>query len=343
MDMRLLDMGDIPQAKLLWKEAFGDSDAFIDWYFANKVLPGNSLGMFEGDLISVLHMIPFIVMVQGRCIKSAFIAGAATGKAHQGAGHMKTLLLEALALMKQRGIVMSHLYPFKHSFYENFGWATYSYANKVRVAMATEQKDMQVIETTDYYILDPLYKEMMRDFDGYIVRDERTWQWRMGELSCDGGKAVVLMKNDAPSAYMLYYGSKDKADIIETVYTDDADIAPLLNHILKRGYTKAEYFIPAAQGVQSSPHAMARVVDAKALLELFDAAYIYNKINIRDDFALWNNTRNGQEDGVDIRQLAKIVHQGVFFHADNDIRRETRDYELGNIFMPQNTCIFEAY
>ena len=39
VDIRLLEKEDIPQAKALWKEAFADSDAFINWYFAHKVLP----------------------------------------------------------------------------------------------------------------------------------------------------------------------------------------------------------------------------------------------------------------------------------------------------------------
>ena len=54
MDVRLLDNNDTEEAKALWKSAFGDSDDFIDTYFRNKIMPGNSLGIFDGGLKSVV-------------------------------------------------------------------------------------------------------------------------------------------------------------------------------------------------------------------------------------------------------------------------------------------------
>lgn len=339
MDIRLLEKTDMHEAKALWREAFGDSGRFIDWYFSNKVLPGNSLGVFDGRLVSAMHLIPFRVCVQGKPLDSAFVAGAATAKANRGQGLMRALLLEALKLLKSRGTVMTYLYPFKHSFYENFGWATYSYvynrdAKKQRGISAGD-----VIETADRRLLAPIYKSMTSRFDGYVVRGAREWEWRLGELMADGGRTALLMKNGAPAAYMLYYSNEGKAEIIETVCNEEEDIYPLLEFILGKGSRSAGYFIPAAGPRNAAPYGMARVVDAQALLKLFGAEEVLGRIRITDGFAGWNNI--GEGIGIDAGALAKIVHCG----AKNTLSKYERICNglLENVFSLRDTCIFEQY
>lgn len=362
MDIRLLGEADINEAKGLWSEAFGDSDRFTDWYFANKVLPGNSVGAFDvtGGLISVVHTIPFEVCVQGRPLESAFIAGAATAKAWRGQGLMRTLLLETLKLLKSRGIVMTHLYPFKHSFYESFGWATYSYVNNKNIIIQGDHPAGDVIETGDWRLLAPLYNRMMGAFDGYIIRNEREWEWRIGECTADRGKAALLIKNGAPAAYMLYYNNDGEAEIIETVYNKEEDLYPLLKYVSGKGKRSAAYSVPATEppgaapygtephgaapyGTESRPavpYGMARVVDARALLKLFGAEEVLDHIRITDDFAGWNNVGEGVK--TDAGALAKMVHRGAKSILSDD-ECSICNGLLKKVFSPRATCIFEQY
>lgn len=336
MDIRLLQKGDIPLAKALWKQAFGDTDEFIDWYFDNKVLPGQSLGMFDNGLISVLHMLPFTVSVQHRPLLSAFIAGAATDISRRGEGLMRTLLRESLALMKQRGILLTHLYPFKHEFYERLGWAAYSHVRKQSVTAASLNRHADVFETMDASIIAPLYSKMMRGFDGYVVRAQREWDWRLGEMAVDGGKAAVLIENDAAQAYMLYYEKDGTADVIETVYTDEAYVGGLLAWLFRQGCQKVKYNLPADR--RGAKHGMARVVDTQALLKAFDADALLDHVSITDDLAPWNNVKAGAL-SMPVGELARFVHQGAAHFSD--YMEGSR--ELNQIFAPQTTCIFEAY
>ncbi len=339
MDIRLLEIDDIPQAKALWKEAFSDSDAFIDWYFENKILPGSSLGLFDKGLACVVHMIPHRVRVQGRALESAFIAGAATSVKRRGEGLMRTMLLESLRLMKQRGIVMTHLYPFKHSFYENFGWATYSYVQNKTAKEACYDPEAEVVGTADLKLLAPLYDTFMRALDGYIIRSEREWRWRLEELWADGGKAVLLKNDGKPSAYMLYYNGEEKAEVIETVYSREQDIYPLLECILKQNKS-VQYFIPAPGNADAAPYGMARVVDAQALLELFGAQELLEHMRINDSFAPWNNIGEGKE--ITIEELAKTAHQGAGVLGSGKAN-EPGHSMLSRVFLYRGTCIFEQY
>lgn len=332
-DIRLLAEDERPLAKALWKEAFDDSDAFIDWYFANKILPGNSLCMFEGgELLSIVHMIPYTLRIQGKPIKSAFIAGVATSMSRRGEGLMRTMLLESLRLLKSRGIFITHLYPFSHKFYEKLGWTAYSHMSRQTVTAASRLRGTDIVETMDADELAPLYNRMMKSFDGYVIRGKREWKWRVGELKSDGGRCAVLIKDDRACAYMLYFGTKEKADIIETVYEDEEDIGALLAYILSQGHGRAEYYIPS-EGLGSVKHGMARIVDAKALLAAFDAQELLLHYDIVDKFAVWNNTQNGCKQRMSEAELAHLIHCG----------KNKRDSELGRFFVPQNTCIFEAY
>lgn len=330
MEVRLFDYGDRPLSAALWKEAFNDSDEFISWYLDNKA--ESSLGMFDGgELVSALHIVPYTILVQGLQLPTAFIAGAATSKKHRGKGHMRRLLYEALVLLKSRGVLITHLYPFKHSFYENYGWATYSYVSRQTVTEAFCKSGTDVIETMEPFILSTLYNRMMRGYEGYIIRGEREWRWRLDELAIDGGRSAVLLKHGTARAYMLFYNDNGKASIIETVYEDEEDIAALLGYILRQGFSSAEYFVPH-NGKEK--FGMARIVDAYGLLSVLGAQSMLERTSVKDNFAHWNNI--GERDGysIDISSLALYTHTG------SDLKTAEK---LGFYFKPKSTCIFETY
>lgn len=330
MDIRLLGEGDMPMAAALWKHAFNDSDRFIGWYLENKAQ--SSLGMFDGGrLVSALHIVPYTIMIQGRQMPTAFITGAATLKEHRGRGYMRRLLYEALALLKSRGVLITHLYPFKHSFYEKLGWAAFSYVVRQTVTEAYCRRGADVIETRDTFLLSALYDKMMRGYEGYIIRGEREWRLRTEELAIDGGRTAVLIKDGAASAYMLFYGENGKADIIETVYEDEEDIAALLGYILGQGFESAEYFIPY-NGKEK--FGMARLVDAQGLLRTLGAERLLEKTSVKDDFAEWNNVGAGGGGFVDAASLAAYIHMGT------DLKTAE---SLGYYFKQKSTCIFETY
>jgi predicted acetyltransferase len=336
MEIRLLEPDERPLAKALWKQAFGDSDAFIDWYFANKVLPGQSLGMFDNGLVSIVHMVPYTISVQRRPLQSAFIAGAATDNAHRGAGLMRMLLRESLALMRQRGILITHLYPFNHRFYERMGWSAYSHVRRQSITAVAHHRRAEVFETDDASLLEPIYNKMMRRFDGYVIRSQREWSWRMGELAVDGGKAAVLIENDAAAAYMLYYVVDDTADVIETVYADESSVGSLLAWLFNQGFHRVKYNLPSDR--RGAKHGMARVVDAQALLSVFDAEALLDQVSVVDDMAPWNNLRSGPVP-MPVGELARFVHQGA--GRFGSYLNGSRDYN--EIFVQRTTCIFESY
>jgi GNAT superfamily N-acetyltransferase len=52
----------------------------------------------------------------------AYVVVVATLPEYRNQGLMARLLKESLKILKQRGICITHLYPFLHAFYERFGF-----------------------------------------------------------------------------------------------------------------------------------------------------------------------------------------------------------------------------
>jgi predicted acetyltransferase len=335
----LLDKKDIDEAKALWKSSFDDSDAFIDTYFENKIIPHNSLGMFDDGLACVVHMLPERIRVQGKALKSGYIAGAATAQKKQNRGYMRIMLQESLQLMNQRGIVMTHLYPFKHSFYEKFGWGTYSYVQK-KVVKVGKPAGGRVEPVTERSLLVPLYRKMMAKFDGYVIRTASQWDGRLSELLCDGGKAVVLYEEDVPVAYMMYYEEDGNADVIEAVFSREEQAQSLAEHIAQ-GCNEVRYSLPTNDDT-SAPQGMARIVDVVGLLEELDAMEVLRKMQVVDAFANCNN-RGSSRNRIQISELAQIVHRGVPRGLLDEKKKKSPYNILNEKFIQRSTCIFEEY
>jgi hypothetical protein len=85
---------------------------------------------------------------------------------------------------------------------------------------------------------------------------------------------------------------------------------------------------------------MARVVDARALLEFFGAEEVLNHIRISDGFAGWNNAGSGI--GIDIGALAEAVHRGAKGIISEDVCGLCGGL-LEKVFSSRATCIFEQY
>ncbi|MBT7123057.1 MAG: GNAT family N-acetyltransferase [Clostridia bacterium] len=339
MDIRLLDNNDIDEAKALWKSSFDDSDEFIDTYFKNKISIGNSLGLFDDGLASVVHMLPCKIRVQANVIKSAYIAGAATAESKRNNGYMRQLLYESLSLMRQRGIFITHLYPFKHSFYERLGWATYSYVNN-KVVKVGKQSSGSVVEVSERSKLVPMYRSMMAKCDGYAVRTVRQWENRLSELFSDGGKAVVLIEDNKPSAYMMYYGGGEVAEVVETVFESKEKARRLAEHLALE-FKEVQYSVPAKDD-SATPYGMARIVDVAGFLESFDTLSVLNKMQVVDSFATWNNKGNSRK-RMDIADFTQIVHRGAPPQKIEGNKRKSHYNALNEKFIQRSTCIFEQY
>lgn len=108
----------IPQLRQLWKEAFGDTDAFLNHFYSTAFSPDRCLcAMLDGEVAAMAYWF--------HCEKYAYIYAVATAKRHRGKGISHALMARIHDILTQRGYDGCILVPGEESlrtFYRSMGY-----------------------------------------------------------------------------------------------------------------------------------------------------------------------------------------------------------------------------
>ena len=109
---------DISCLKELWKEAFGDTDDFIDLFFSLAFAKENSLALYDGDeLAAALYWFDGKVADK----RAAYIYGVATKKSKRGKGYSTALLKRCHELLKSEDYSAAILVPADEGLFNFYG------------------------------------------------------------------------------------------------------------------------------------------------------------------------------------------------------------------------------
>ncbi|MBF1030196.1 MAG: GNAT family N-acetyltransferase, partial [Lachnospiraceae bacterium] len=124
MGIRILkDLQEKEQTRALYEQNFEDPKIFIDYYYHEKCKDNLILVKEEeGQILSMLHLNPYLVSVCGNRVKSFYIFAVATDKNHRHEGHMTELLRAAFSYMKDQKIPFCFLLPVDAAIYEWIGF-----------------------------------------------------------------------------------------------------------------------------------------------------------------------------------------------------------------------------
>lgn len=118
MNLDYPKLGQIPQLRSLWKEAFGDTDAFLDHFYTKAFSTDRCLCATIGD--EVVAMAYWF-----HCGNYAYIYAVATAKAHRGKGISHALMGRIHEILTDRGYAGCILVPGEESlrrFYAGMGY-----------------------------------------------------------------------------------------------------------------------------------------------------------------------------------------------------------------------------
>lgn len=156
--MIIKDGHGIPQESLrqLWQEAFGDSDAFLDLFFAHGFSPDRTRVAVDGSLLSALYW--FDCTLEGE--KYAYIYAAATFQSQRGKGIFRTLLEDTHRHLQALGYGAAMLVsaPGLEGYYGSFG---YTFATGLAEVTCTPAKKSLALRTVTAEAYGRLRKDLL--------------------------------------------------------------------------------------------------------------------------------------------------------------------------------------
>ena len=138
----------IPALRALWKEAFGDTDEFLDIFFKKVFHPSRCLCISGGEQVTaVLYW--FNCLHEGKPI--AYIYAVATAKSHRGQGLCRQLLDDTHRHLAALGYEGALLVPGSAALFEMYGKMGYVTCTSIREFQCTAKpEELQLLEIDQF-------------------------------------------------------------------------------------------------------------------------------------------------------------------------------------------------
>ncbi len=139
--------------RALWKEAFGDDDAYLEHFFTNGFAPDRCRCLtVDGKVAAALYW--FDCSYQGKPL--AYLYGVATAKAYRGKGICKALVENTHNHLKYLGYAGEILVPAGEKLfqmYEKLGYTTCTSVEEFFCDAAFEPVELRQIDKEEYRLL----------------------------------------------------------------------------------------------------------------------------------------------------------------------------------------------
>lgn len=140
----------IPQLRRLWKEAFGDEDAFLDQFFSTAFSSHRCRCVeLDGQIAAGLYWLD----CRYDSKRIAYIYAVATGKAYRGQGLCAALMADTHAILTQMGYTGAILVPGDEGLFRMYGKMGYqicSHISKKTVSASETAAALRRIGVEEY-------------------------------------------------------------------------------------------------------------------------------------------------------------------------------------------------
>ncbi|GHV50579.1 acetyltransferase [Deltaproteobacteria bacterium] len=282
-------------------------------------------GWFDGDnLISQICVYPCQVNIHGKIFEMGGLTGVGTYPEYAGMGLMNDLIRLSLKTMREKGQLISYLFPYSIPFYRHRGWEIL--CDKISFTIKDSQLPKRVEVPGFVERMSVGHPDVIRTYDRYarwahgaLIRNELDWEeyWRW-ENEDERTAAVYYTEGHEPTGLLIYWLEDDIFHIKEMVYLDQEARRGLWNFITAhfsmidevKGETfKNEplaFYLEDSQIIETiEPYFMARIVDVRTFLENFPFVDFYETFHFKlsDPIAEWNRgifSITGKKDGKNI-------------------------------------------
>lgn len=277
------------KVKALWKLCFDDNEEFVDMYFRMRYKNQRNVAIESGnEVISALQMLPYPMTFCGKIVQTSYISGACTHPDFRGNGVMRELLSQSFSRMYRNGILISTLIPAEpwlFDYYTRMGYASvFRYATKdfiIPEFIPAKEITVEAIGDCRKEVHQYLNRKLM-ERPCCIQHTYEDFQVIMADLILSDSILFVARKEDTICGLAFVYRSDNKL-IVNELPADNKDVEHSLLHYIKQ-YTGCKHItqlLPPTEDEQLQyPLGMARIINAKEVLQLYAATYPEDEMQI---------------------------------------------------------------
>ncbi|HBN57446.1 MAG TPA: hypothetical protein DD414_11795 [Lachnospiraceae bacterium] len=190
----------------LYEEVFPeDSQRFVDFYYEYKTRDNEILVLKDKDtIVSMLHLNPYKMIVNGYEVQSRYIVAVATRKAYRHKGCMETLLKKALHDTASLGIPFVFLMPASEKIYAPYDFVRI--CSHTKLPRRIEKMDA---EAQNRYLAARCQMFCKRD-DRYMENLEAERQAEAGEASSEPVPSYMARVTDVCRMLSLSHSHKEQ-------------------------------------------------------------------------------------------------------------------------------------
>jgi predicted acetyltransferase len=207
----------------LYQERFNDPKPYTDYYFLHHVKMNNLVTYEEkGQLISMVHLLPKQVLFNQQIFHTYLLAGIATQKSFEHQGHMKKVINKTFERLYHEHIPFTYLYPVNQKIYHSLGFVSYTDSIYPSTAL---YKEVILEQTIDVSFLNSLYETMLKDYEGYVLRDENYWNDYINLLYQDQIHFYLIKIDQKVIGYVAYKDTEiEELILVEPIIPIHKDI-----------------------------------------------------------------------------------------------------------------------
>lgn len=289
------------KVKDLWKLCFDDTEEYLDMYFRLRYNNDVNIAIQSGEeVIAALQMLPYPMTFDGKEIKTSYISGACTHPDFRSRGVMHELLSQAFTRMLHNDVAVSTLIPAEpwlFEYYARHGFASvFKYRKYTFTASGSPLPKGDSIMKSTHEFKEEVYSYLNRKLKvrpNCIQHTETDFRVIMADLRLSRGNIYTLSREEKITALAVVYPADNGGWYIgETVSDSPETSSMLIQRICKKKHISTiEVYTPPAEDATSLPLGMARIINAKTMLQLYAATHpkLEASIHLADEQISANN------------------------------------------------------
>lgn len=325
-------------------------------------------GAFDNENRLMGHIINnhFTVNLRGHEVSCGGIGAVSTLPEYRESGVIREIFGELLPAARERGEIISALYPFSHAFYRKFGYETVRYKNEYAFSPALLRSfpcECNIHQWREGDELTPylnLYKEFSTNFTLSIMRDEaRIKDSHIHGTDLPGRHFCYLLSDgDEPVAYVVFDDIFDPAGaqmrVQEAVWKNRKGFRNMLGFLGKFGadYRRTtlplpagfelHHYVPTPYDLETNERNdyMLRVINTEKALSCLDVPAgesfvirVSGDEQIHENNGTWQVSENGikkmqDEDSFDLSVSIQSLAQLLCGTCDMDTAALRPDVEI---------------